>query len=137
MTRTAPITMHGGSLHMVDSQVSIIMHTPLYTIMTTDLHTRRAPAMHISVPTMDGGRTTIALREDEYRSMLKLARGSSTDCYARVTEACRDAAEALIKSGYEGAWSEAVRRRALAILRGSYVPDRAARYDRAHAARTS
>ena len=129
--------MHGGSLHMVDSRLSNIMHTPLYTIMTTDLHTRRAPAMHISVPTRDGGRTTIALREDEYHSMLKLARGSSTDCDARVTEACRDAAAALIKSGYECVWSEAVRRRALAILRGSYLPDRAARYDRAHAARSS
>ena len=129
--------MHGGSLHMVDSRLSNIMHTPLYTIMTTDLHTRRAPAMHISVPTRDGGRTTIALREDEYHSMLKLARGSSTDCDARVTEACRDAAAARSKSGYEGAWSEAVRRRALAILRGSYLPDRAARYDRAHAARSS
>ena len=69
MTRTAPITRHGNSLHMVDSRLNIIMHTRLRTNMTTDLHTYRAPAMHISVPTRDGGRTTIALRADEYRSM--------------------------------------------------------------------
>jgi hypothetical protein len=101
------------------------------------MHTGRQPTISIAVTGRHGGRTSVAVRQDEYQEMLRLARGSSSDCEARVTEVCRDAAEALIKSRYVGAWSPAVRRRALAILRGSYVPGRAARHDRVHAAGSS
>lgn len=115
--------------------MSAVMSALMSTFRSNAMHTGRQPTISIAVTARHGGRTSIAVRQDEYDEMLHLARGSSADCKARVTEACREAAATLIKSGHAGAWSPAVRRRALAILRGSYVPDRAARQDGAHPAR--
>ena len=121
----------------VHTFMSAFMSDFMSTFMSNAMHTGRQPTISIAVTGRHGGRTSIAVRQDEYDEMLHLARGSSADCKARVTEVCREAAETLLKSGYAGAWSPAVRRRALAILRGSYVPDRAARHDRAHATKSS
>jgi hypothetical protein len=73
-----------------------------------------------------GQRTAISIPVADHNNMLRLARGSSEDPVARVAEVCRDAADKLRRMGYTGCWSSAVRRRALATLRGSYIPARAA-----------
>lgn len=72
-----------------------------------------------------GQPTAISIPVAEYTSMLRLARGSGDDAVARVSEVCRDAADRLRRKGHTGNWSTAVRRRALAMLRGSYMPSRA------------
>ncbi len=72
-----------------------------------------------------GQRTAISIPVADHNTMLRLARGSSDDPVARVSEVCRDAADKLRSMGYTGCWSVAVRRRALAMLRGSYMPVRA------------
>ena len=72
-----------------------------------------------------GQPTAISIPVAEYNSMLRLARGSADDAVARVSEVCRDAADRLRRKGHTGSWSTAVRRRALAMLRGSYMPSRA------------
>lgn len=73
-----------------------------------------------------GQPTAISIPVADHDTMLRLARGSSDDPIARVSEVCRDAAYKLRRMGYTGCWSAAVRRRALAMLRGSYIPARAA-----------
>ena len=79
-----------------------------------------------------GQPTAISIPAADYNAMLRLARGSSDDPVARVSEACRDAADKLRRNGCASNWSAAVRRRALAMLRGSYIPMHAAmRKDRA------
>ena len=72
-----------------------------------------------------GQPTAISIPVADYNAMLRLARGSSDDPVARVSEVCRDAADRLRRKGCTSNWSAAVRRRALAMLRGSYIPMRA------------
>ena len=72
-----------------------------------------------------GQPTAISIPAADYNAMLRLALGSSDDPVARVSEVCRDAANKLRRKGCTSNWSAAVRRRALAVLRGSYIPMRA------------
>jgi hypothetical protein len=96
--------------------------------MLVDMKEYKVPASFVWVRVcgLNGQPTAINIPVAEYDSMLRLARGSGDDAVARVSEACRDAADRLRRKGHTGSWSTAVRRRALSMLRGSYMPSRAA-----------
>ena len=95
--------------------------------MLVDMREYKVPVSFVWVRVCGprGQLTAISIPVAEYNSMLRLARGSGDDAVARVSEACRDAADRLRRKGHTGSWSSAVRRRAMAVLRGAYMPSRA------------
>jgi hypothetical protein len=87
--------------------------------------------VYVGVINGRGDPSTVCVAVADYDQMLHLARGSSPRPDERVRDVLRKAARTLYEDGYRGRWSPRVRERAVAMLRGSFVPAFADEYDRA------